>query len=245
VKSIFDKLPRRFKNRVRLIFAAIFSKSSDLETTMVSIQKPPDVVLRGWGNPYDVLTRLLPQYGSVDNDILQLVDRENNRDSSEEDVIKLLYNIIRQTKSKTIIEIGIYHGAASLSMAQGINENGGGEIHLVDISREFLKEVGSKISEKKWKVTVHQHYVQLNKKNDTINLPKTDVLFIDSCHTYEAVKNDMRQYQPLVSPGGFLILHDTIQHEGPRRVASEMFEKGLKGCSLATSHGSGITIFQC
>ena len=149
MKSIFDKLPRRFKNRVKLIFAAIFSKSSDLETTMVSIQKPPDVVLRGWGNPYDVLTRLLPQYGSVDNDILQLADRENNHDSSEEDVIKLLYNIIRQTKSKTIIEIGIYHGAAALCMAQAINENGGGEIHLVDISREFLQEVGGKISKKK------------------------------------------------------------------------------------------------
>ena len=128
MKSIFDKLPRRFKNRVKLIFAAIFSKSSDLETTMASIQKPPDVVLRGWGNPYDVLTRLLPQYGSVDNDILQLADRENNHDSSEEDVIKLLYNIIRQTKSKTIIEIG------PSKVLNGLNKRISSKLSLINVS---------------------------------------------------------------------------------------------------------------
>ena len=43
--NVFDKLPRRFKNRVKLIIAAIFSKSSDLEKTMASIKKAPDVVL--------------------------------------------------------------------------------------------------------------------------------------------------------------------------------------------------------
>ena len=54
--------------------AAIFAKNSVLEETMASIQKLPDVVLRGWGNPYDVLTGLLPQYGPLDRNILELVD---------------------------------------------------------------------------------------------------------------------------------------------------------------------------
>jgi hypothetical protein len=51
---MFDKLPRRFKSRIRLVFAAIFSKWSDLDATMVSMSKayaflyttPPDVVFR-------------------------------------------------------------------------------------------------------------------------------------------------------------------------------------------------------
>ena len=73
----------------------------------------------------------------------------------------------------------------------------------------------------------------------------TDILFIDAGHTYELVKNYVSQYQPLVSPGGLLILHDTIQHEGPRRVVLEMFEKGLKSFTITTSYGSGVTIFQC
>ena len=75
-------------------------------------------------------------------------------------------------------------------------------------------------------------------------LPKADIIFIDAGHSYKEVKNDVNQYQPLVSPGGFLILHDTIQQDGPRRLISDMFDKGLKFCSLATSHGCGITIFR-
>ena len=243
-KIMFKKLPRRFKNRVKLIFSAIFSTSSDLEKTMASISKPKDMLLRSWGNPYDILTKLLPQYDRLDNDILQLTDSESNPESSEADVVSLLYNVIRQTKSKTAIEIGVYHGAASLSIAQGIDKNGGGEVHLVDTSKEFLQDVSRKISQKNWQVTVHQHHIKTNKKTGVTGLPKTDILFIDAAHTFEAVKNDLRQYQPFISPGGFLILHDTIRHEGPRRVVAEMFEKGLKGCSFATSRGSGVTIFQ-
>ena len=243
--SIFDKLPRRFKNRVKLIVAAIFAKNSDLEATMASIQKLPDVILRGWGNPYDVLTRLLPQHGPLDRDILKLADRASNSESSEIDVVRLLYHIVRHAGAKTAVEIGVFRGAASLSLAQGMDENGGGEIHLVDVSREFLQDVSEKITAKRWKVKIFQHHVKTNGENDVFDLPETDILFIDACHEYEAVKNDLKKYQPLVSKGGFLILHDTIFHPGPRRVALELFEDRVKGCSITTSQGSGVTIFQC
>ena len=83
--SIFDKLPRRFKNRIRLVFAAIFSKRSDLDVTMKSTSKayeyldstPPNVVLRGWGNPYDVLPGFLHQHDSLDDETIQLTDKKN------------------------------------------------------------------------------------------------------------------------------------------------------------------------
>ena len=45
---------------------------------------------RGWGNPYDVLTGLLPQYGPLDRDILELVDKERHIESSEIDVVRFL-----------------------------------------------------------------------------------------------------------------------------------------------------------
>ena len=259
--SVLDKLPRRFKNRVRLVFAAIFSKSSDLEATMISTSKayeflnttPPNVVLRGWGNPYDILPGVLNTYDSLDNETLQFADRKKHPQSSEEDVLQLLYNITRQTKSKTIIEVGVFHGAASLSMSQGINENGGGEIHLIDISEEFLQDVFNKISQKNWEVNIHKHHIKVNKETEwdklittgIAGLPKADIIFIDAGHSYEEVKNDVKQYQSLVSPGGLLILHDTIQLKGPRRVVSEMFDKGLKFCSLTTSYGCGLTIIRC
>ena len=141
VMIVIGKVPRRFKNRVRLIVAAIFANTSVLEETMASIQKLPDVVLRGWGNPYDVLTGLLPQYGPLDRDILRLVDKESHSESSEIDVARFLYSIVRHSRAKTIIEIGVFHGAGSLSLSQAVDENGGGELHLVDISKELINQV--------------------------------------------------------------------------------------------------------
>jgi cephalosporin hydroxylase len=33
-------------------------------------------------------------------------------------------------------------------------------------------------------------------------------LFIDGCHKYEAVMQDINLWQPLLLPGGYLLLHD-------------------------------------
>ena len=139
VMTVIGKLPRRFKNRVRLIVAAIFAKNSVLEETMASIQKLPDVVLRGWGNPYDVLTRLLPQYGPLDRDILELVDKGRHIESSEIDVVRFLYNIVRHSRAKTIIEIGVFHGAGSLSISQTVDENGEEKSTWLIFQKSFYK----------------------------------------------------------------------------------------------------------
>ena len=110
---------------------------------------------------------------------------------------------MRHSRAKTIIEIGVFHGAGSSSLFQAVDENGGREPHLVDISKDFLQDISKKIENKKWKIKIFQHHLKTNEENDVINFPETDVLFIDACHTYEAVKNDLRKYQPLVSKGGF------------------------------------------
>jgi predicted O-methyltransferase YrrM len=41
-----------------------------------------------------------------------------------------------------------------------------------------------------------------------------DVLFIDGDHRYDAVKQDFEDWLPLVTPGGFIIFHDSCQPEG-------------------------------
>ena len=47
------------------------------------------------------------------------------------------------------------------------HENGGGEIHLIDISEEFLQDVFGKILQKGWKVTTHKHHIKINKARDS------------------------------------------------------------------------------
>ena len=43
---------------------------------------------------------------------------------------------------------------------------------------------------------------------------KIDHLFIDSLHTYDHVMKQLKKYEPYVTPGGIITLHD-ILHDPP------------------------------
>ena len=208
---------------------------------MATIQKS-DVAIHGWSNIFEIFPGIGPRRNSLDNEILELCNRNKNPESSELDVVSFLYDIVLQTKAETAIEVGIYRGAGSLSLAQGLAENGGGNIHLVDINSDYLENVNKKIADKNWPVTVHQHLAGKNMVFPPKELPQTQILFIDADHSYEGVQKDIKLYFPLVVSGGFIILHDTFKHEGPRKSIADLFHTGVKTCSLATSQGSGITI---
>jgi hypothetical protein len=48
----------------------------------------------------------------------------------------------------------------------------------------------------------------------------------------------------LISPGGVIILHDTIHLEGPRKVVEHAWYYKYNTVTLNTPEGRGITIIQ-
>jgi len=52
------------------------------------------------------------------------------------------------------------------------------------------------------------------------------VVFIDADHEYDGVSHDVMTYSRFVSPGGYLILHDTIGCPGVKRVFGGMKASG-------------------
>lgn len=54
-----------------------------------------------------------------------------------------------------------------------------------------------------------------------------DVVFIDACHTYECVKEDIAAWLPKVKKGGYLAGHDyytwKTNHDGVRQAVDEFF----------------------
>lgn len=52
------------------------------------------------------------------------------------------------------------------------------------------------------------------KSTEAVNVLKHqqwDMVYIDGCHTYEAVKEDIENYRPLIKPGGFIAGHDYFE----------------------------------
>lgn len=55
---------------------------------------------------------------------------------------------------------------------------------------------------------VVSHRMQSKEARPLFNTAQVRLLFVDGCHKYEAVMQDINLWQPLLSPGGHLLLHD-------------------------------------
>lgn len=80
-----------------------------------------------------------------------------------------------------------------------------------------------------------------------------DVLFVDACHQYEAVKKDYETYSPLVT--GMIALHDVFNHKyGVEKFWNDLIHThtGMEGNTFVTihakegfaNHGIGIVVRQ-
>jgi len=78
---------------------------------------------------------------------------------------------------------------------------------------------------------------------DAINaLPNNaDIIFIDSSHAYENTCKEIQLYSQKLSPGGCLVLHDSIKWPGVREAIVNVRESYYI-LTFATSRGNGLTV---
>ena len=239
--DLFARIQTSIRYRLSLIFSAMFRRGKYLPPHYKVVVERP--VVYGWANVFDLLTHAKcwqeeprPEFAALCR------TQEDNPQSTEQDVAHLLYNLVRMIKAQRVIEVGIYRGAGSLHLAQGLADNGGGELHLVDISVESLAEVEEKIRKAKFPIVTSLHCGDSASIAREGRLPLADLIFLDAEHRYEPVQQDIACYWQLVSEGGLLVIHDTVMWEGTRRSANELFAGGYTICTLASSEGSGVSI---
>ncbi len=123
-----------------------------------------------------------------------------------------LYEMVREIKPERVLEIGVQNGQSTktILMALGMNKNG----RLVSIDHKRRHGV------------LDQDYSDLKQYWTFIlgssHLPETlqaarhaikddqqyDMLFIDGDHKMPGIQQDWDNYEPLVKPGGLILMHD-------------------------------------
>ena len=168
----------------------------------------------------------------------------SNKDSCEADVGRLLYGIVRSLRAKVAIEVGVYKGAASCHIAQGLMDNGGDyDYHLVDISQENLDATKVHLRQFSLERFTTFHRADGARLAADGGLPKADFVFLDADHSMKAIGNDIRGFWPLLNETGLLVLHDSVLWNGVRARVN-CLARSLPECviTLATSGGSGVSI---
>lgn len=163
------------------------------------------------------------------------------------------YDLVRNLKPKTIVELGTYKGISFCSFCQGVKDaRYNANLYSVDtwLGDKHSGFYDSNIFETLTKI-VKRYYCDLK-----INfLEKTfdqacnefedysiDLLHIDGLHTYEAVKHDFETWLPKVKKEGIIFLHDIFVNKddfGVYKLWEELKNK-YKTIEFYQSYGLGV-----
>jgi predicted O-methyltransferase YrrM len=126
-----------------------------------------------------------------------------------------------------VVEIGVWHGVTTCVLRKGMNQNG--VLFAVDpyypgrLGFSFQKiiahcEVENKTKGKvQWLEMTGVEAAKWAMENGQTDF---DFVFIDGDHSYEGLKGDWESWSPLVTSGGIIALHDSVDSGEPHMVGA-------------------------
>ena len=120
---------------------------------------------------------------------------------------KALYSLVQHTSvDGVLLDLGTKHGYSAAIMAYAARLSGG-KVITVDKEKSSLQDNLNLIQQ----LGIEGRIEFINDKIEDIswNLPIKG-LFMDASHTYGDVKRDFTRFEPWVSSGGFIAIHDAV-----------------------------------
>jgi cephalosporin hydroxylase len=124
----------------------------------------------------------------------------------------LYQEIIFQTKPDIIVEIGTYYGGSTLGLAHIFDNMNQGCVIGIDIDH---RKVALEVKEHpRIELITADACEAFNEIKQRISDHEKVLIIEDSSHEFENTLNILRTYSPLISPGGYFIVEDSICHHG-------------------------------
>lgn len=123
---------------------------------------------------------------------------------------------LRREARGTVLELGVRGGSSTVALLAGLEERGG-TLWSVDVDPA---SAGVFPSHAQWR------FVLADSRDERqvagAGLPdELDVLFIDTIHTYEQVRDELAVWGDKVVEGGVILFHDTDSYPSIRRAISD------------------------
>lgn len=163
------------------------------------------------------------------------------------------YDLIRNIRPATIVELGTYYGTSISSMAQAVKDgNLSTKIFAIDCweGDEHAGYYGNYVYEHV-QALVKKYYSQINiflvrkyfdQALSDFEEQTIDILHIDGLHTYDAVKKDYENWLPKMKPNGVILFHDIfVQHYGVKDLWAELKQNSnFRTIEFPQSYGLGV-----
>src|SRR5262245_57357776 len=136
----------------------------------------------------------------------------------------------------TVLELGVRGGVSTSALLAGVEQRGG-EVWSVDVDPSCSTAYAA---HPLW------HFVCADSRDPAplaaAGLPsEIDVLFVDTLHEYDHVRDELAVWGPRVSRSGIVLIHDTDTYPEVRHAAEDYARRrGLHSEFLPSSNGLGV-----
>jgi len=139
--------------------------------------------------------------------------------------------IIFEKRPEVIVEIGTYQGGSTLALAHLLDQLGHGRVISIDVRHDLVAEIARRHPRITLITGDACEVYPLVKQS--IGNEKNVLIIEDSAHLFDITLNILRTYSPLIPPGGYFIVEDSICHHGiksgPNPGPYEAIEEFLAG----------------
>ncbi len=166
---------------------------------------------------------------------------------------QFIYDLIRNLKPKTIVELGTHKGTSFFSMCQAMKDEGlKAQIFAVDTwkgdkqagiyDESVIEEV--KLIQNKYYSNVSSKLLRMtfDEANKLFNDKSISLLHIDGLHTYKAVRHDFDTWISKLTDNGIIIFHDIAEKQDDFGVYRLWDEIKLKYSFLQFFHSHGLGV---
>jgi hypothetical protein len=144
--------------------------------------------------------------------------------------------LLQRSAHGDVLELGVRDGNSTAALLAGL-EKRGGTLWSVDVDPACATQFEGHLQ---WRFV-------LSDSRDTATIgaagvpDELDVLFVDTLHTYEQVRDELAAWGDRVRPGGLILFHDTDSFPEIRRAIAEWCRgHGVPFRYLGGSNGLGV-----
>ena len=140
-------------------------------------------------------------------------------DSVEREVGHFYYAIVKMLKPSTVLETGVSRGYSTTCVASALSELAH-DGHIYAIDPADYPHI--------WPDSLKEYITWIPKRSQDslseVNTHNFDMLIIDSLHDYETCVWEVINFEPLLKPGGIMIMHDSLCFDGVGAVVSQLMK---------------------
>jgi predicted O-methyltransferase YrrM len=134
---------------------------------------------------------------------------------SDVGIRNLLFSLVLSLKPESVLEIGGHIGSAALVIGEAMRINGFGKLTSLEPQEHYYRKITDYIRSANLMDYVDvikgfSNEAEVYKK--LIDHQSFELIFLDACHDYQVVLDEITQYRDLLCDNGIMVLHDTSLH---------------------------------